>query len=106
MTTLVRGLAFLGLLCFALGLQAQKAASADSTHEQVKEIAVRGSTGHTLQTLGADHEGRILALAAPPRGFGAPLKDASGEIHILTADGKIVKTIEVAFHAQSLNVGP
>ena len=120
MTGTVRGLAFLGLLCFAAGLPAQlkvdraggapkaaKPASADASHEQVKVINVTSTDGkQRLQTLCADGEGRILGLVAPPRGYGAPLKDASGEIHIINVEGKTEKTFKVNFHAQSLNVGP
>src|SRR5687768_1885378 len=82
--------------------EAKVPAAAAPTHEQVKEISVMGTDGRTrLQTLCLDGEGRILGLVAPPRSFGAPVKDGFGEVHVLTADGKTVSTCKVNFHAHS-----
>src|SRR6266567_212062 len=62
-----------------------KVESPAATHEQVREISVLGSDGTTrLQTLCLDGEGRVLGLVAPPRSYGAPVKDGFGEIHVLT----------------------
>lgn len=90
------------------GVPAQPKIKADSaTHVQVGEIKVKGSDGkNTLQTLSIDGEGRILALVAPPRNFGAPIKDAAGEVQVFTPDGKPVKTFKVDFHANSITAGP
>src|SRR5262249_26780922 len=92
----------------------EKGASADSltlcllpTHDRVGEIEVLGTDGKTrLQTFCTDADGHILALVAPERSYGAPLKDSFGEVHIISSSGKTIDTWKVKFHANSINIGP
>ena len=78
-----------------------------ATHSQVAEVKVIGTDGKTkLQTLCLDANGRVLALVAPARGYGAPVKDGFGEVHVFSPDGKPVTSWRVGFHAQSINAGP
>lgn len=93
----------------ALKKQAQMLAelAKQATHEQVAEVTVKGlDKANTLQTLCLGADGRVLALVAPPRGYGAPTKGATGEVHVYSPDGKPVKTWKIPFHAHSINVGP
>lgn len=85
---------------------APKVESAPATHKQVKEISIPRQGTSSLQTLCCDAEGRVLGLVAPPRSFGAPIKGATSEVHVVTADGTTMQTWKVDFHAHSLNVGP
>jgi hypothetical protein len=82
--------------------------SSDTTHEQIKAVTVRSKDGRNqgLQTLCLDAEGRVLALLAPPRGYGSAAQSGKGEIQMLDADGNYIKHWPVDFHAQSINVGP
>lgn len=78
-----------------------------ATHEQVAEVKVQGlDKANTLQTLCLGADGRIIGLVAPPRGYGGPTKNATGEVHVFSPDGKPVKSWKVPFHAHSINVGP
>lgn len=78
-----------------------------ATHQQAAEIKVAGvEKGHTLQTLAVDQNGRVVALVAKARGYGAPVPGATGEVHVFAPDGKPVKNWRVPFHAHSINVGP
>lgn len=85
---------------------AQKEAESKGSHRQVASIAVQGSDGSRLQTLCVDDQGRVLALAAPPRSYGAATSKASGEVLVFQADGKPLTRWKVGFHAQAINVGP
>ncbi|MFO0877833.1 MAG: hypothetical protein U0840_10805 [Gemmataceae bacterium] len=85
----------------------QQEAAAKGSHKVDAPIVVLGSDGRTrLQTLCVDPEGRVLALVAPPRGYGAPAKNASGEVQVFGKDGKQVKHWKVDFHTHSINTGP
>jgi hypothetical protein len=78
-----------------------------ATHKQIAEIKVRSTDGkNALQTVGIDAEGRALALTAPPKGFTAPTKDATSEIHVFNPDGKAAGVWKVPFHANSVATGP
>ncbi len=81
--------------------------SESATHVQTKTIPVQSEDGKLrLQTLTVDREGRILGLVAPPRSYGAPVKEVHSEIHVLTGEGKKIATWKVDFHAHSINVAP
>src|SRR5205823_6627079 len=74
---------------------------------QIGEIKVKSSDGkYSLQTLAIDGDGRILALAGPPRSYGAPVKNASAEVQVFTADRKLAKSWKVDFHATAINACP
>jgi hypothetical protein len=76
------------------------------THEQVAAVTVRGKEGNiTLQTLCVNAKGEVLALVAPPRPYGAPVKNAFSEVHVLSPEGKELKDWKVDFHANSINTG-
>ena len=78
----------------------------NATHEQIAEVKVTGSNGHALQTLCLDKDGRVLGVVAPPRGYGAPMKNASAEVHVFSPEGKPVTKWKVPFHAHAINAGP
>src|SRR5207248_5540912 len=108
--TLVRlGVVF--VLTAGLAAAADKPAAADKSTEPSHSVAgavtVKSADGkYTLQTLCLDTSGRVLALVAQPKPYGAPLKGATGEIHVFDPAGKPVLDFKVPFHAQSLNCGP
>lgn len=78
-----------------------------TTHQELKAVTVRGKEGNiTLQTLCVNSKGQVLALVAPPRSFGAPVKNAFSEVHVLDADGKELSYWKIGFHANSINAGP
>lgn len=84
-----------------------KSMSKQGTHLSVAEVNVVGTDGKTkLQTICADADGRVLALVAPPRVYGGPLKAGASEVHVYSPDGKPVAHWAVPFHANSINVGP
>lgn len=82
--------------------EAEKAAS----HKLLKEVKLVGKGGNSLQTIGVDATGRILALVAQPRGFSQSQKNVTSEIHVLDSDGKAVDVWTVKFHANAVNAGP
>src|ERR1700741_4344880 len=99
-------IAIRGLLACVLATPLLAADSKTATHEQSATIAVTGTDGKSrLQTLSLDPKGNILALVAPARGFAAPIKDATSEVHVISPDGKTLATWKVKFHAHSVNVG-
>ena len=77
-----------------------------ATHEQTAEIKVDGANGAALQTLCLGADGKVFALVAPPRGFSAPAKGATGEVKVYSADGKLEASWKLDFAAHSLNAGP
>src|SRR5205823_4066287 len=78
-----------------------------ASHQQTVEVKVVGTDKtSTLQTLTLTADNRVLALVAPPRGYGAPVKNGFGEIHVYDGDGKHADTWKVSFHAHSLNAAP
>ncbi len=86
----------------ALAVMAKQA-----SHEQAAVVKVVGSDKKTtLQTLTLTADNRILALVAPPRGYGAPSKNGFGEVHVFDAAGKPLDTWKVDFHAHSINSAP
>jgi hypothetical protein len=92
-------------------IEAQQKAMAEmgklASHAQTAEVKVIGSDKKTtLQTLALTADNRILALVAPPRSFGAPTKDATGEIQVFDAEGKKTDTWKLSFHGHSVNVAP
>ena len=66
----------------------QKEAEEVASHTLHKSLAVEGGKGASLQTLTVTADGRVLALVAPPRTFGAPVKDAASEVRVLDAEGE------------------
>src|SRR4051812_12386022 len=75
--------------------------SAEPSHKLSGAVTVKGTNGTaTLQTLCLDADGRVLALVAQAKPYGAPLKDATGEIHVFDPAGKPVLDFKVPFHAQ------
>lgn len=83
------------------------AAKIDGTHEQTSDIKLQSTDGKMrLQTMSVDAKGRVLGLVAPPKTFGAPIKNATSEVHVVNPDGKTVGVWTVKFHANSLNAGP
>ncbi len=82
-------------------------ADVPASHQQIADVAVKSTDGkYRLQTVSVDAEGRVLALTAPPKSFGAPLKDVSSEVHVYSADGKFLALLTVDFHASSVAGGP
>lgn len=82
------------------------ASKIDGTHEQTSDIKLQSTDGKMrLQTMSVDAKGRILGLVAPPKTFGAPVKNATSEVHVVNPDGKTVGVWTVKFHANSLNAG-
>src|SRR4051794_25952861 len=80
---------------------------ADPSHKLVTAITVTGTDGNAkLQTLCVDADGRVLALVAAPKPYGAPLKGATGEVQVFDPAGKPVLNFKVPFHAQAVNCGP
>jgi hypothetical protein len=77
-----------------------------ASHEQVAEVKIPKTGTQGLQTLCLDADGRVLAVVAPPRGYGAPVKNATAEVHVYSPDGKPVTTWKVPFHAHAINAGP
>ncbi|MFO0822895.1 MAG: hypothetical protein U0792_07215 [Gemmataceae bacterium] len=90
----------------APGLPANPAEKLETTHKVVNSVVVKGEKGMTLQTLCLDTQGRVIGLVAPPKPFGAPMKGATSEIHVIDADGKPVKNWKLDFHATAVNCGP
>jgi hypothetical protein len=82
-------------------------AKIDGTHQQSSDIKLQSTDGKMrLQTMSVDAKGRVLGLVAPPKTFGAPVKDAASEVHVVNPDGKTVGVWTVKFHANSINAGP
>jgi hypothetical protein len=80
-------------------------ATTQTTHEQVKEIAVKGqSSGTTLQTLCLDGDGNVVALVAPPR-YGVKPKSPMSEVQVFSPSGEPLNQWKVNFLAQSVNGG-
>ncbi len=91
-------------LPFRIGAAAK--ATTQTTHEQVKEIAVKGQTsGNALQTLCLDGDGNVVALVAPPR-YGVKPKSPVSEVQVFSPSGEQVHQWQVNFLAQSVNGGP
>lgn len=89
-------------------LEAQQKAMAEmaklASHEQTVEVKVTGADKkNTLQTLTMTADNRVLALVAPPRGYGVPTKGASAEVQVFDLDGKKVDTWTIGFHAHAVN---
>jgi hypothetical protein len=83
----------------------------ETTHKTVASISVKGFTGSagvpgSLQTICLNTDGKVVALVAPMKPFGTPVKGATAEIHLFDADGKFLKNWKVDFHVQSINCGP
>lgn len=82
-------------------------ADVPASHEKIADVEVKSTDGkNRLQTVSIDREGRILALAAPPKSFGPPVKGATAELQIFTPDGKPLHTIKLDFHANAVTGGP
>jgi hypothetical protein len=89
------------------GIGKKPFADVPTTHQQVADVKVKSSDGkHSLQTVGIDASGRILALAAPPKSFGLPMKDVSSEVQIFSPEGKPAGSLKVEFHGNSVAGGP
>lgn len=94
------------LAALAAALVVPAAWAAEATHKQVATIDVPRSGTNSLQTLTVDGDGQVLALVAPPRGYGGPTKDATSAVIAYDAEGKKRAEWKVDFHAHSINVGP
>jgi sugar lactone lactonase YvrE len=80
--------------------------AADTTHRQVKEIAVKGEvSGNTLQTLCLDADGNVVALVAPGR-YGQKPESPVSEVQVYSPAGDLVRKWKVNFLGQSINAGP
>jgi len=91
----------------AAAAQDAKPVATAASHVQRTEVKVLGSDKKTtLQTLTLTADGKILALVAPARGYGAPVKGGFGEVHVYDTVGKSLDTWKVNFHAHSLNAAP
>ena len=95
-----------GILLAALASPALAAETSGTSHKQLAAIPVKGPTGTSLQTLCLNADGQILALVAPPRGYGNAVKNVTSEVQVLTGEGKKVASWKVNFHGQSINCGP
>lgn len=82
---------------------------ADSTHEQLKTVSVKGENGASLQTLTCTPDGKVVALVAPGRYVAVVGKDAAqpiSEVRIFDAEGEFLTGWPLAFTAQSVAVSP
>jgi sugar lactone lactonase YvrE len=77
-----------------------------ATHVFKKAVTVKTSDGNGVQTFCLDGQGRIVALAAPPRYYNGTLKNTHAEVHLLTSVGEPIRHWNVDFHGHSINVGP
>lgn len=87
----------------------KKPAGPTGTHEAVKSIDVKGSTGGRLQTLSVGNDGRIFALVAAGRevAWGANEGNKVGaEVQVFDGAGKPDNKWSVNFAAQSINCAP
>lgn len=75
----------------------------ETTHKVIASVDVKGDNNLRLQTLALDAKGRVIALVAPPKPFGAPMKGQTAEVHVFDAAGKPVKSWKVNFHATAVN---
>src|SRR5438093_1054260 len=74
-------------------------AGVPTSHEKIADVPVKSTDGKSrLQTLSLDAAGRVLALAAPPKTFGAPLKGLASEVQVFSPEGKPLLTLKVDFH--------
>src|SRR5437016_5149515 len=64
------------------------AQNAAASHQQSAVIQVNRAGGSSLQTMCLAADGRILALVAPPRSYGAPVKNATSDVQVYSPDGK------------------
>lgn len=102
-----RAARWLPLALIAVGLALPARAADDSTHDLAGDIKARSADNkYGIQTMCLDSSGNVLALVAPPRGYGAAVKDATSEVHVFTAEGKAKANWKVPFHAHAINVGP
>jgi hypothetical protein len=95
-----------GILSRLLGSGSTEKPDPTATHAFKRAVSVRTSDGHGVQTFCLDGQGRIIALAAPPRYFSGPSKNSQSEIHVLANDGEPITHWQVDFVGQSINVGP
>src|ERR1700716_2509679 len=94
-----------GVLLAALASPAAAAEVTGASHKQIAAIPVKGPTGTGLQTLCLDADGQILALVAPPRGYGAAMKNVASEVQVFTGEGKKGGWWKWSSHGQSINCG-
>jgi hypothetical protein len=81
-------------------------AAVETTHEQVKAIAVKGTVaGNSLQTLCLDGNGNIVALVAPAR-YGNKPASPSSEVQVFSPAGEPIRKWTINFTGQSINAGP
>lgn len=66
------------------------------------DVSLKGKDGTTLQSLYSDTQGRIVALVGQARYFEVTVKNVVSEVHVLSADGKLVHQWTVNFHAHSI----
>lgn len=91
-------------LAVVLAVAGPAFAESAATHRQVREIAVKGKSGMTLQTLCPRPDGGVYALLGASRYGDAGTKTA--EVRALDAAGQEVNRWAVDFKGQSINTGP
>lgn len=96
-------------LAIAVGLRAEekKSPSIVPPFDQLSTISVKGHhSGISLQSLCVSEKGEVVALVAPQKGYSNSQKGVISEVHVLTPEGKELKTWDVSFHANSINIAP
>jgi len=95
-----------GILSGLLGSGSSEKPDSRATHNFKRAVTVKTSDGNGVQTFCLDGQGRIVALAAPPRYFSGITKNSPSEVHVLAGDGEPVTQWNVDFVGQSINAGP
>ena len=95
-----------GILSRLLGSGSSEKPDSRATHEFKRAVTVKTSDGNGVQTFCLDGQGRIVALAAPPRYFSGTSKNSPSEVHVLANDGEPITHWSVDFVGQSINAGP
>lgn len=88
--------------------EASKSLKERATHQQTQSIAIKGkSPDQALRTFCVSPGGQILAVVGPARGYSGAASTATksqGEIQVFDAEGKPVRTFDVPFAPQAINV--
>lgn len=97
----------LALVCGLFVLSASARAADDASHDMVGDIKIKSADGKLgVQTMTLDAKGNVVALVAPPRSFGAPVANATSEVHVFSPDGKATSSWKVNFHGHAINTAP
>jgi hypothetical protein len=80
------------------------------THKQTGTISVQGTKdkSHVLRSFCVTPDGTILAAVGPHVSYGAAAatKSSGGELQILAAEGKLIRSTPVPFSPQAVGVAP